>query len=340
MSRAAVILGAVSILAPALAENAHDRAFYLIQFHDWMEEHQLNPTSGDEFVHMLQNFANNHDIIEAHNSRDLPYTLGHNKFSHMSVDEFRKHVRLGLDRPQEKKPLGAVLHTAPADISGLPASVNWVTAGAVTGVKDQGQCGSCWAFSSTGALEGAYQIKYKDLQSFSEQQLVDCDRVDHGCNGGLMDTAFAFTQRTGGLCAENAYPYTSGNSKTEGTCNDSACTKNADVAPTGYTDVTPYSDSALLSALAQQPVAIAIQADETAFQLYKSGVFTADCGSNLDHGVLAVGYGTDNGNDYYIVKNSWGSGWGEGGYIRLGRGARYPTEGQCGILSEPSYPNL
>lgn len=197
-----------------------------------------------------------------------------------------------------------------------------------------------WAFSTTGALEGAYQIKYKDLQSFSEQELVDCDRVDHGCNGGLMDTGFAFTQRNGGLCSEVDYPYTSGQTKKEGTCNEKACTKNANVAPNGYTDVAGNSDSALMSALAQQPVSVAIQADQSAFQLYHSGVFTAECGTDLDHGVLAVGYGTDNGQDYYIVKNSWGSAWGEGGYIRLGRGSAYQAEGQCGILTEPSYPKL
>jgi hypothetical protein len=342
MIRASVLLGAAGLLGSANAiSNSHDRAFYLLHFHDWLAEHKLNPESGDEFVHMLENYANNHDLIEAHNAGGHSYSLGHNKFSHLSSDEFRQYVHLGLARPQEK-PVGASLsvHAAPSDASGLPAAVDWRAKGAVAEVKDQGQCGSCWSFSATGALEGAYQIKYSDLQSFSEQQLVDCDRVDQGCNGGLMDTAFSFAQRTGGLCSEADYPYTSGDSKAQGKCDDTSCTKNAKVAPSGYTDVAPNSDSGLLSALAQQPVAVAIQADETAFQLYSSGVYTAKCGNNLDHGVLAVGYGTDSGNDYYIVKNSWGSSWGEGGFIRLGRGDSYPKEGQCGILSEPSYPNL
>lgn len=155
-----------------------------------------------------------------------------------------------------------------------------------------------------------------------------------------MDTGFVFTQRTGGLCTEAEYPYTSGDSKKEGTCADASCSKNSNVAPTGYNDVTPNNDSALMSALVQQPVAVAIQADQSTFQLYKSGVFTAKCGTDLDHGVLAVGYGTDSGQDYYIVKNSWGSVWGEGGYIRLGRGESYQQEGQCGILMQPSYPIL
>lgn len=153
-----------------------------------------------------------------------------------------------------------------------------------------------------------------------------------------MDNAFQWAKKNGGICTEQAYPYTSGSSKKAGTCND-ACGKIKEVAPVSYTDVEANSDSAMMSALAQQPVSVAIEADQPAFQLYKSGVFTAPCGTNLDHGVLAVGYGVRDGTPYYKVKNSWGSGWGEGGYILLQRGVSQP-EGQCGILSVASYPNL
>jgi C1A family cysteine protease len=171
--------------------------------------------------------------------------------------------------------------------------------------------------------------------------LVDCDTrknggSDLGCNGGLMDSAFSWAKKNGGLCTEAAYPYTSGTTKKAGTCSDSKCTKYS--SPTGYVDVTKNSESALASALNNGPVSVAIEADQTAFQLYKSGVFTGTCGTNLDHGVLAVGYGTEGSNDYYKVKNSWGTSWGEAGYIRIQKGSSQKG-GQCGILmGPPSYP--
>jgi len=295
--------------------------------------------SGEHFVEMLTNFANNDDIIENHNAQNLSYQLGHNKFSHLSLDQWRQYVRLGLSRPDASTPADSI-HEAPALRSSIPASIDHTTLGSVTGVKDQGQCGSCWSFSTTGALEGAYHKKYGTLESFSEQNLVDCDTIrnggkDMGCNGGLMDNAFSWTIKNGGLASEASYPYVSGTTKTSGTCSPKPLIANS--KPLKYVDVAVNSDSALMSALAVQPVSVAIEADQAAFQLYKSGVFTATCGTNLDHGVLAVGYGSDNGVDFYKVKNSWGTTWGEGGYIRFARGISQ-KEGQCGILSgPPSY---
>jgi C1A family cysteine protease len=237
----------------------------------------------------------------------------------------------------------------------LSLPVDWTTVGAVTPVKDQGQCGSCWSFSAVGAMEGAYYVSRGTLpgatsaktgfHGLSEQHFVDCDNrknggSDLGCNGGLMDSAFSWAKKNGGVCSEADYPYVSGTTKTSGTCAESSCTKDAKTAPLSYTDVATNSDTALMSALAQQPVSVAIEADQAAFQLYKSGVFTATCGTNLDHGVLAVGYGTLSGQDYYKVKNSWGSSWGMDGYILLARGVSQ-KQGQCGILSgPPSYPTI
>lgn len=340
MFRLAVLL---AVLCVAFA-NIHDRAYYEGKFFEWAKQYNVAASNGDHFVRLLQNFADNDDIINTHNAKNLTYTLGHNQFSHMTVTEWREYVKLGLQKPST--PADSV-HAAPADVSSLASSIDWTSKGAVTGVKNQGSFGSCWSFSTTGALEGAYYNKYGSLVSFSEQNLVDCDNrqnggKDMGCNGGLMDNAFAWTQKNGGLCTEAAYPYTSGTTQKAGTCAQSSCAKNANVAPKSYTDVQTNSDSAMMSALNKQPVSVAIEADQPAFQLYKSGVFTASCGTNLDHGVLAVGYGTDaaSGLDFYKVKNSWGSTWGEAGFIRFQRGVAQ-KQGQCGILSgPPSYPNL
>jgi len=330
-----------SILSAALAANIHDRSYYEAKFFNWMSEHGIKATSGQQFVQMIQNFANNDDIIEQHNAGKSTFTLGHNQFSHMSREEWKAFVK-GTSKPT--KVTATYTHNAPSTPAAAGASKDWVTEGAVAEIKDQGQCGSCWAFSTVGALEGAYQIKHKNsaVQTFSEQYLVSCDNrknggTDLGCNGGLMDSAFEWLQKNGGICTMADWPYASSTGKAP----DCDLTKTlvAGTAPTSWVDVTPNSDAALMSALDQQPVSVAIEADQAAFQLYKSGVFSAACGTNLDHGVVAVGYGTDNGNDFYKVRNSWGGSWGEAGYIRFAIGIAQ-KEGQCGILMEASYPML
>jgi C1A family cysteine protease len=331
-----------SLRRELFSKNIHNREFYEEKFVNWLSQFNISFNDGSRFTHMLSNFANNDDIIESHNinlNNDNTYTLGHNQFSHMSFDEFKSYVRLGLDTPNQETNADNVLE-APKNLTALPTSVDWSTKGAVTGVKDQGNCGSCWSFSATGALEGAYEIKYGTLVSFSEQNLVSCDTIDSACNGGLMDNAFSWTKTNGGLCTESGYPYTSGTTGQKGTCT-TTCSKNTGVAPKSFTDVAKNSDSALMTALVQQPVSIAIQANQPAFQSYKSGVLTGTCGSNLDHGVLAVGYGTwTDGTDYYKVKNSWGTSWGMSGYILIQRGNPQRC-GECGILcGPPSFPNL
>jgi len=334
----------LALTAIAAATATRDRSFYEAKFYNWMAEHNVKPTSGEHFVSMLANFATNDDLIEETNAQNLPYKLGHNKFSHMGRAEWSAFLRGGLDsRPAFN---ATAIHEAPASMAGVPTSVDWTAAGAVTPVKDQGQCGSCWSFSTTGALEGAGKVTYGNLISLSEQNFVDCDTLsnggrDHGCNGGLMDNAFNWASKNGGVCQEVDYPYTSGVTKTAGTCTQSKCTKVAQSAPKKYTDVATKSDSAMMSALALQPVSIAIEADQASFQLYTSGVLTAACGVNLDHGVLATGYGTLNGVDYYRVKNSWSASWGDKGYINLARGSTYNAgQGQCGMLLAASYPSV
>ncbi|KAE8655160.1 Cysteine proteinase RD21a [Hibiscus syriacus] len=216
----------------------------------------------------------------------------------------------------------------------LPDSVDWRDHGAVTPVKDQGSCGSCWAFSTIAAVEGINKIATGELISLSEQELVDCDRsYDAGCNGGLMDYAFQFIIDNGGIDSEKDYPYLGADNQCDPT------RKNAKVVSIdGYKDVVRYDERALKKAVANQPVSVAIEAGGRALQLYESGVFTGECGLALDHGVVIVGYGRDDeGGDYWIVRNSWGSGWGENGYIRMERNVDAFT-GKCGIAMEASYP--
>ena len=328
-----VVCGASSVIE----NNIYGRVFV-----DWMVRHEMKFDNERHMLEVFSKWVANHVYIEEVNSKNLTYQLGHNQFSGMDNEEFRNYLAT-IPRIINVDTVPREVYIPGLRVGASPASVDWVSKGAVTPVKDQGQCGSCWSFSTTGALEGAYYLRYGQLVSFSEQQLVDCDTLgnggrDHGCNGGLMDNAFNWISKNGGLCTENDYPYISGTTKTADTCKTS-CKLVGGSKILKYVDVAASSDTAFVAALAQQPVSVAIEADQRDFQLYKSGVFTGTCGTNLDHGVLAVGYGTDAGVDYYKVKNSWSTSWGESGYIRLGRGSQYNgVNGQCGILMEASYP--
>lgn len=315
---------------------------YEKMFEKWIGDFHIHFRDEIHRDHMFHNWVDNHLFIEKSNQHENTFELGHNQFSGMNETEYMQWVR-GVENDKINVFGVNIIAENVSMFATLPASIDWTVKGAVTPVKDQGQCGSCWSFSTTGALEGAYAIKYGKLSSFSEQQLVDCDTFgnggkDHGCNGGLMDNAFSWIAKNNGLCSEVDYPYVSGTTKTSGTCVKTC--RNIDGSDVvKYVDVQPASDLAMMTALAQQPVSVAIEADQREFQLYKSGVFTGACGTNLDHGVLAVGYGTEAGVDYYKIKNSWSATWGEKGYIRIGRGTNYNGgKGQCGVLLQASYP--
>jgi len=301
---------------------------------------------GEEHDARFAVFKDNVRFIKAHNAAaDIHgFTVGMNQFGDMSRQEFKKTM---LTYQAERKVQNNVVVL---DESNTASDVDWVAKGAVTPVKNQGQCGSCWAFSTTGSTEGAYQIATGSLKSFSEQELVDCagSYGNQGCNGGLMDDGFKYLEAKGDAL-ESAYSYTG---KT-GTCSTSkqsgAALKVGQV--TSFNDVTSDSETQMLAAVTKGPVSVAIEADQSGFQFYKTGVFSGTCGTNLDHGVLVVGYGTDSGADYWKVKNSWGATWGLGGYIMLTRGNSTKTgrkllgggggggaSGECGLLKQPSYP--
>ena len=278
-----------------------------------------------EFATRFEKFVAVENWIEEHNAMGNNYTVGHNQFSDWSHAEYSQMLGRTGDAP--RKNVQSFNDTA-AD------SVNWVEAGAVTPVKDQGSCGSCWAFSTTGSLEGAHYVATGELLSFSEQQLVDCAYLKYGnlgCNGGLQEYAYNYYEAGYKAELESVYPYTSGNGQ-RGTCqyNESSTTA---VTVSDYISVTPNSPTDMKSALTQQPLAVSIEADKLVFQFYTSGVLdSTNCGTNLDHAVLAVGYGTENGQEYWLVKNSWNTSWGDEGYIKL---AIVDGEGICGVQMEP-----
>jgi len=303
------------------------------QFTNFQDKFHRKYETLHELEDRFQVFRNNlRDIIVHNLDHTQNFTMGVNQFTDLTPEEFKAQFVGGL-KP-EVGSYGCKTFTSSA--SGTPDTIDWRSKGAVTSVKDQGQCGSCWSFSSTGAVEGAWAISKGQLVDLAEQELVDCatgrEYGSHGCNGGQMEGAFKYIIENG-QCSLSSYPYTA----KDGTCQK--C--NAVAQMSSCSDVNPNDQVSLKGAVAQQPVSIAIEADTKYFQSYSSGILTSsDCGTNLDHGVLIAGYGDDNGQKYWLVKNSWGTTWGDKGYVKIARSDSTNDAGICGIAMDPSFPSV
>ncbi|KAE8670667.1 A494 protein [Hibiscus syriacus] len=307
------------------------------QFRVYMETYGKNYSTGKEYMHRLGIFAKNLARAAEHQMLDPTAVHGVTQFSDLSEEEFES-LYTGLKGPTTATPLmdGVGGEAEKLEVDGLPESFDWREKGAVTEVKTQGTCGSCWAFSTTGAMEGANFIATGKLLNLSEQQLVDCDHVcdikqkdtcDNGCGGGLMTNAYKYLIDAGGLMEESAYPYTGRREECKFDPDKTA------VKVANFTNI-PIDENQIAANLVHRgPLAVGLNA--VFMQTYIGGVSCPIiCGKRwLNHGVLLVGYGAKGfsilrlGNQpYWIIKNSWGKTWGEHGYYRLCRG-----HAMCGI---------
>jgi len=309
----------------------------------WKAKHGRLYSSQSEDSFRLGIFANNYHKVNAHNAKGLSWTEGLNMFADLTAEEFARGY-LGF-KPKEAVDLDSLVYadeTVPEDI---PTSIDWEQLGAVTQVKNQGSCGSCWAFSATAALEGARSLKHGKLsEDLSVQQLVDCEHYnqDAGCGGGLPEDAYTWLKDYG-IDKESDYPYTGSN----GTCHQTDFTPLEKV--TSFVQVPKADSEAMKAELANGPLSIGING--MPIQFYMSGVFDPFsflCPASLDHGVLLVGYGVASASSwifwtedkpFWRIKNSWGSGWGENGYFRLKRAVTKGV-GICGVTEDATRPIL
>jgi len=329
-----LVIAIVLLLSIVSGHSLQSDREYQVAFIKYVKQFNKHYSTSDFHAH-YQTFKRNVDIIDAHNRQDnATFRMAINAFTDMELADFA--AKYNGWRPAKTDTEESVRVKVKQPVGEVAAKLDWRTSGAVTAVKDQGQCGSCWSFSATGSMEGAVALAGHNLTSLSEQQLMDCDTLSSSCEGGSMTTAFLFAVLNRGMCSEASYPY---KAVDESPCQ--SCTVVSKIS--SWVDVTynifdPTDDEYLMAAVQLGPVSVAVEADQDSWQKYSSGVITStSCGTALDHGVLVVGYGNDNttGLDYWIVKNSWGLAWGLDGYVWLARG-----QNTCGINQQAAYPTV
>ena len=313
------------------------------QFQAWQEKYgKVYPS--DQLAYRMKVWAENQAFVIAHNARYEAgletFDLELNMFGDLTLEEFTaKHLITFPRKASSDKAIGQtqVCNGSVPSVGSLPDYLNWTQKGAVTSVKNQGSCGSCWAFSSVGSIESTNFIKHNQLMSLSSQQMVDCTKGygNSGCDGGDMNLTF-FYVKDHGITTDKEYPYKA---------MDNKCAYHEEKQAASISDcveVPVNSEDAMLRSINVGPVSVAVQGNQLTFQFYKSGVFTGKCGYELNHAILAVGYGSMNDKKsgelkkYYNVKNSWGAGWGMDGYILMERDFSDPR-GKCGIHMAASY---
>lgn len=340
-------------------DNHHD--LMMDRFHVWMTVQNRSYSTAGEKAHRFEVYRSNMRFIESVNAEaatsGLTYELGEGPFTDLTNEEFMalysgqiSEDDHGEDGDEDEQII--TTHAGPVDGVGTykgvtvyanfsaraPRSMDWRKRGAVTPVKNQEQCGSCWAFPTVATIEGIHKIKRGTLVSLSEQQLIDCDYLDDGCNGGLPARAFRWIKKNGGITTTSSYKYKAARGR---------CMRNRKPAAKiiGSRRVKSNSEVSLMNAVANQPVAVSISSHGSHFHHYKGGIYNGPCStSKLNHAVTVVGYGRQEQNGasapgakYWIVKNSWGTTWGDKGYMLMKRGTKNPS-GQCGIATRPVFP--
>ena len=354
-----------------LISNTNIETNIIERFENWFIQHKITSRDNSHLVQIFENWIDNDKFISIINAKNLSYTLGHNSYSGMNTEEFGQYMNFNSNQNLLIKNNGneyeneneneyrnlrgnipIIKQNNISDLKDLASSIDWRTKGVVGDIRNQLQCGSCYSFSGTSTIESAVAIKTGKLYDLSEQETVSCAGIKYGnlgCNGGYYSGIWDFSKDNNGICSEESYPYTSGNGAS-GSC-VKGCIPVSGTKVQSYVDVIPNSDSSMMSALNVGTISIAIEADTRTFQLYSQGIYSdfegcngnsktkgVNSQPNIDHAVVLVGYGTENGQDYYILRNSWGNTWGENGYQRISRGTQYGPFGMCGVLYDPMYP--